>query len=193
MKPKAMHLTALLAALAAILTVGEVRADRDHGYSRHAYGSVAGRFKDHGRRPPRLHGRAIVHRSTWKPARLHHRAPSRWRTRWHHRRRPVCQAVVRVLHARSGHVLKMGATRCLDAYGRPYIIPGSRHVLKPWARTQRVRHHRVPAKRRIQRSNHRQSEYRQSGQRQSGQHQSRHGGRKVSSVDARAISDVHGR
>ena len=40
-----------------------------------------------------------------------------------------CRSVYRIDYW-NGHKARIGGTECFDHYGKPYIVPGSRHVIK---------------------------------------------------------------
>ncbi len=48
--------------------------------------------------------------------------------RQRHRRGP-CHTVYKMNYDAHGHLLKIAGTMCYDAYGRPYVVRGSRYVV----------------------------------------------------------------
>ncbi len=54
--------------------------------------------------------------------------PARHRQRQRHRYGP-CHTVYKMTYDGYGHPLKVAGTMCYDAYGRSYVVPGSRYVV----------------------------------------------------------------
>jgi hypothetical protein len=46
--------------------------------------------------------------------------------------RGPCHPVSKIVHDAYGQPLKIAGTMCYDAYGRSYVVPGSRYVVHRW-------------------------------------------------------------
>jgi len=66
-----------------------------------------------------------------RPFAAHNRRGGRLGHGFWPRRRP-CHPVYRIVHDAYGQPLKIAGTMCYDAYGRSYLVPGSRYLVRRW-------------------------------------------------------------
>jgi len=136
---KAMTKTLALLSAAAVLSLAPptaARAAEAHhsGYVTLGLASLflvgASHAPAAGRRDGKTHFSAPRHRQG-RPFAAHNRHGGRLGYGFRPRRGP-CHPVYKIVHNAYGQPLKIAGTMCYDAYGRPYLVPGSRYLVRRW-------------------------------------------------------------